>query len=177
MEKFEKMWNHSDKEGGNMIKDFGTQVTLKEVLQDAIQKEIQANLMYLGLRQRVANPAAKEVCHQMADQEEIHRQVLEDYLHGKLTEGALNVGMVVDYHIAEYLDQPEVDSNMEIKDVFLLAANKEKASHDLYSHLASIHPQGHIRHLLEDLAAQESNHKLHVETLYNEVAFPQTDGG
>ena len=85
--------------------------------------------------------------------------------------------MVVDYHIAEYLDQPEIDSNMDIKDVFLLAANKEKASHELYLHLASIHPQGHIRHLLEDLAAQESTHKLRVETLYNEVAFPQTDGG
>ena len=153
-----------------------TQLTLKEVLEDAIHKEIEANLMYIGLRQRVANPAAKEICQQLSEQEEIHQQVLEDYLHGKLTEGALSTGMVVDYHIAEYLDQPEIDSNMDLKDVFLLAANKEKASHELYLHLASIHPQGHIRHLLEDLAAQEAIHKLRVETLFNEVAFPQTDG-
>jgi rubrerythrin len=31
--------------------------------------------------------------------------------------------------------------------------------------------------LLEDLAAQELEHKQKVEFLFTEVAFPQTDGG
>jgi rubrerythrin len=66
---------------------------------------------------------------------------------------------------------------MALKDVFLLAANREKASHDFYSKLAAVHPMGGVRRLLEQLADQELEHKRRVEFLYTEVAFPQTDGG
>jgi rubrerythrin len=158
-------------------KRIGSNLTLKEVLQEAIHKEIEAQVMYRGLKDRVNNPAAKDALQDLVEQETIHQHILEDYLLGKLKEGVLNVGMVVDYKIAEFLDQPDPTPSMELKDVFLLAANKEKASHELYLHLASIHPNGHIRHLLEDLAAQELTHKLRVEDLFNETAFPQTDGG
>jgi rubrerythrin len=107
----------------------------------------------------------------------VHQHILEDYLHGKLKEGAINTEIIVDYKIAEYLDQPEVSPTMEIKEVFLLAANKEKASHDLYVGLSAIHPNGTVKHLLDNLASQELEHKNRIETLYTEVAFPQTDGG
>ena len=66
---------------------------------------------------------------------------------------------------------------MDMKDVFLLAANKEKSAHDLYTCLSEIHPNGQVKHLLEDLASQELEHKNRLENLYTEVAFPQTDGG
>jgi rubrerythrin len=36
---------------------------------------------------------------------------------------------------------------------------------------------GGLKHLLEELAAQELEHKKLIETLYSEVAFPQTGGG
>jgi rubrerythrin len=155
----------------------GDQLTLKEVLEEAVQKEIEAHLLYAGLKERINNPAAKDALQDLAEQETIHQQVLEDYLQGKLKEGILNAGVVVDYKIAENLDQPEVSPSMNLKDVFLMAANKEKSAHELYLHLASIHPNGRAKHLLEDLASQELNHKLRVEELFNEVAFPQTDGG
>jgi rubrerythrin len=158
-------------------KGSGASLTLREVLRESIQKEIEAHVMYTGLKERVTNSAAKDAFQDLAEQETIHQHILEDYLQGKLKEGVLNVGLVVDFKIAEYLDQPEITPAMELKDVFLLAANKEKASHELYLYLAAIHPNGHVKHLLEDLAAQELTHKLRVEDLFNEVAFPQTDGG
>ncbi len=153
------------------------QLTLHEVLQEAIQKEVMSRFLYVGLRQRVKNAASKDAFQALADQEEVHQRVLEDYLHGKLREGALHTGLIVDYKIAEYLDQPEISPTMELKDVFLLAANKEKASHDLYLGLSEIHPNGQIKHIFEDLANQELEHKQRIETLFTEVAFPQTDGG
>ncbi len=66
---------------------------------------------------------------------------------------------------------------MELKDVFLLAANREMHSHDLYLALTRIHPPGEVKTLLKELASQELEHKHKVEFLYTEVAFPQTDGG
>ena len=98
-------------------------------------------------------------------------------LKGELKEGALSHTKPVDYHIAEHLQQPEVSPDMPLKDVFLLAADREKVSHDFYLALAGIHPEGKTKKLLQDLADQEMGHKKRVEYLYTEVAFPQTDGG
>jgi rubrerythrin len=153
------------------------QMTLSEVLEESIQKEIMSRFLYVGLRQRVKHQSAKDAFQALAEQEETHQRILEDYLHGKLKEGGLSHTLVVDYKIAEHLDQPEISPTMELKDVFLLAANRERASHELYAGLAGIHPNGQIKHLLEDLASQELEHKKRLETLYSEVAFPQTDGG
>ncbi len=154
-----------------------TQLTLREVLESAIQKEVMSRFLYVGLRQRMKKQASKDAFQNLAEQEEVHQHILENYLHGKLKEGNLDIGLVMDYKIADCLDQPEVSPTMELKDVFLLAAKKEKASHDLYAHLSAIHPNGTVKHLLENLASQELEHKNRIETIYTEVAFPQTDGG
>jgi rubrerythrin len=155
----------------------GRQLTLKEVLLEAVKKELESHIMYLDLKQRVVNPSAQDALQELAQQEKTHQSILEDYLVGRLKEGALDAGGVGEYKIAEYLDQPVVSRAMELSEVFLLAANKEKRSHDLYLNLAALHPNGQVKKLLQDLASQELNHKLKVETLFNETAFPQTDGG
>jgi len=153
------------------------EMTLPQILKSAIQKEIASRELYVGLEQRVKNPASRETLHYMADQEKTHQQVLELYSTNILNEGALHTDLIVDYKIAEHLDQPEITPEMGLKEIFALAAVKEKASHELYLGLAKIYPDGKIKRLLEDLAGQELEHKLRVETLYTEVAFPQTDGG
>ncbi len=154
-----------------------TQLTLQKVLEKAVHKEIESRLLYTGLSQKVKDEAAKDAFRELAQQEQGHQNFLEQYLRGELKEGALSRGQVVDYKIAERLDQPEISPDMTLKDTFLLAANREKASHEFYLSLAQIHPAGEVRRLIEELAAQELQHKQRVEFLYAEVAFPQTDGG
>ena len=153
------------------------QLTLREVLEEAIQKEILSRFLYIGLRQRVKKQASKEAFQSLAEQEAQHQRILEDYLRGRLPEGTLNSELVVDSKIADCLDQPEITPTMDLKQVFLFAAKREKAAYDLYSELASIHSQGQARQLLENLASQELEHKTRLEALYTEVAYPQTDGG
>jgi len=153
------------------------QLTLKDVLEGAIKKEIESQLLYSDLGGKVSEPAAKEAFAELVQQEHGHQEKLERYLRGELREGALSSGQAVDYKIAEKLDQPEVSPDMTMKDAFLLAAERERLSHEFYLGLAEIHPGGEVRRLLEELAAQEMEHKQRVELLYTEVAFPQTDGG
>ena len=152
-------------------------LTIKEVLKKAIQKEIDSQNLYGYLSQKVTNETAKDAFQKLVLQEQIHQQLLECYLRGELKEGTLLGGERIDYKIAEYFDQPEISPNMQLKDVFLLAANREKASHELYLSLSQIHPDGTARRMLEELASQELEHKQKVEFLYTEVAFPQTAGG
>jgi len=154
-----------------------TKLTLKEVLEMAIQKEIEAQHLYIDLSQKINTDAAKDALLELARQEQEHQNLLEQYLRGELEEGALSRGQVVDYKIAEHFEQPVISPDMKLKDVFLLAANREKASHEFYLGLAQIHPHGKVRRLIEGLAAQELEHKQRVEFLYTEVAFPQTNGG
>jgi len=153
-----------------------TQLSLKEVLEKAIQKEIESRHLYSDLSQKIRDEAAKDAFQELARQERGHQQLLEQYLRGELKGGTLSRGQVIDYKIAERLDQPEISPDMKLKDVFLLAANREKTFHEFYLSLAQIHPAGEMKRLIEGLAAQELEHKQRVEFLYTEVAFPQTDG-
>jgi len=154
-----------------------TKLTLKDVLEKAIQKEIESRLLYISLSHKMDEEAAKDAFKGLARQEQEHQNWLEQYLRGELKQGTLKGSQVIDYKIAEKLDQPEISPAMKLKDTFLLAANREKASHEFYLSLAQIHPAGEVQRLLEELAAQELGHKQRVEFLYTEVAFPQTNGG
>lgn len=153
------------------------QLTLNEVLARAIQKEVESRLLYISLSEKMSNGAARDAFQALAQQEQGHQELLEQYLRGELKEGALSGGQVVDYRIAEHLNQPEITPDMELKDAFLLAANRERASHEFYLGLAQLHPSGRVQGLLEELASQELEHKQRVEFLYTQVAFPQTSGG
>lgn len=151
--------------------------TLEKILERAIQKEIDSQTLYSTLSNRVKDNYARTALRDLAKYEKEHQLMLERYRRGELKEGALSGDDVVDYKIAEHLEQPEISPDMSLKEVFLLAANREKASHELYLGLAEIHPQGEVRRMFERLASQELEHKQKVEYLYTEVAFPQTDGG
>jgi len=153
------------------------QFSLNEILEKAIKKEIESQRLYSDLSQKMDDEAAQDAFRQLARQEQGHQQLLERYLHGELKGGTLCSEQVIDYKIAEHLDHPEVSPDMQLKDVFLLAANRELHSYELYSALAGLHPPGEAKRLLEKLASQEMEHKQRVEFLYTEVAFPQTDGG
>jgi rubrerythrin len=152
-------------------------VTLEWVLRKAIQKEVASWLLYNNLSRKLEQPAAREACRNLALKEKEHERRLGQYLDGEIESGALDGCQVLDYKIAEHLEQPSVYPDMKPADVFLLAARREKAAHDLYQALAQLHPPGKARDLLEELACEEMEHKNQVELLYNEVAFPQTDGG
>jgi len=159
------------------VKAVANPLTLEGVLKRAIQKEVEAQRLYIDLSGMVGDAPVQHAFQKLSQQEKGHQERLEQYLRGDLKRGTLSRGHAVDYRIAELLEQPKVSPDMKLEDVFLLAANREKASHKLYLSLARIHPDGEARTLLQELAEQELSHKQWVETLYTEVAFPQTDGG
>lgn len=153
------------------------QYTLREILKSAIQKEVDSQNLYRVLSRRVDDQSARDALVELVGYEKEHQVLLERYDRGELKGGALSPEHVVDYKIAEHLEQPEVSPDMPLGDVFLLAANREKAAHEFYQGLAGIHRRGQVRSTLERLAAMELEHKHLMEFLYTEVAFPQTDGG
>ena len=152
-------------------------LTLHSVLEKAITKEIESQELYHHLGDTASDDAARDIFTKLVQVEKKHEDLLRKYLSGEIGEGTLAKEHVLDYKIAEYLEQPQINPDMKIDEVLLLAANREKASHDFYISLAGEHPSGEVKRLLEELASQELDHKHRMEFLYTEVAFPQTDGG
>jgi rubrerythrin len=152
-------------------------LTVQSVLEKAVQKEIEAQELYRDLSRTATDDVARDMFRELSKVEKKHEELLRKYLRGELGEGALKRDQVLDYRIAEHLEQPPIKSDMKLSEVLLLAANREKASHELYLSLAGVHPEGNVKTLLEELASQELEHKHKMEYLYTEVAFPQTAGG
>ncbi len=152
-------------------------LTVGDVLQTGIQREIEAQRLYTDLGRRVKEPAAQFALSTLVQQEKRHQEILQRYLGGGLGGGALDPKQVIDYRIAEHLEAPALTPDMKLSDIFLVAANREKASCDFYTSLADLHPDGETRLLLRKLASEELGHKQKVESMFTEVAFPQTDGG
>jgi len=152
-------------------------VTIGDVLAQAITREEVAHDLYLKLRDKVDDAVSKDTLAFMASEEWRHKEILERYQRGELGAEALGVDKVVDGKVVEALGTPAMTEKLEHKDVFLIAAEREKASYEFYKRLATVQPEGAIKTLFFRLAQEELGHKEKVEYLYCNAAFPQTAGG
>ena len=60
----------------------------------------------------------------------------DELLRGEIGAGDLIKGHPLDYKVSEHFEQPEISPDLKLKDIFLLAASREKAAHELYLDLA-----------------------------------------
>jgi len=96
---------------------------------------------------------------------------------GIYTMNSLKMHEIIDYKIAQYLDNPEPKENIGNKDVYLVAAQNELNLHNFYISLAEIQPYGIVKKTLIRMAAEELKHKEDMEYLYSNTAFPKTKDG
>ncbi len=152
-------------------------VTLENLIDKAIMREEEAFDFYAKLGNTVTDPTAKDALKFLADQEKKHKEFLVSYKSGKTGSGALRMTEVIDYKVAQYLDKPDIEKNLDTKDVYLVAAHRELNSYNFYKGLSDIQPDGEVKEMLLKMANEELKHKEKVEYLYSNTAFPQTQGG
>jgi rubrerythrin len=152
-------------------------VTTEEILKTAINFEELSFKFYRRLQETVLDDMTKDALGFLSREELKHKEFLENYLQGKLTAKTIELSEVHDGRIVEAFQAPAAAPDLLQKDAFLLAAEREKHSHEFYLRLADIHPEGEVRELLKKLALEELSHKEKVEYLYVNAAFPQTSGG
>ncbi|HPS56918.1 MAG TPA: ferritin family protein [Spirochaetota bacterium] len=150
---------------------------LDYLLDVAIQNEVDAYNFYMELHKKMTDPQVKETLKFLADQETKHKEFLEKYKKGGFGASALTLDVVIDYKIAEHAEKPDLQKNLDSKDVYLVAANKELNSYNFYKSLSDVQPAGEVKDMLLKMANEELKHKEKVEYLYSNSAFPQTAGG
>jgi rubrerythrin len=150
---------------------------VSDIIEIAIQREEDAYDFYMDIHSKVTDSGVKNTLEFIAGEEKKHKAFLVGYRAGNFGANALRMSDVVDYKIAEYLEEPEVDEHPRPEDVYLVASHRELRSHHFYTELANLHAAGEPREMLLKMANEELKHKEKMEYLYANTAFPQTSGG
>ena len=151
--------------------------TVGEILDMAIRREEVAYDFYMDIYEKVEDASVRETVEFIAGEEKKHKAFLVSYKKGEYGAGSLRLADVVEYKLAEYLEEPEISQNSSSEEVYLVAAHREARSHQFYSELANMHSDSELKTMLEKMANEELKHKEKMEYLYANTAFPQTSGG
>jgi rubrerythrin len=103
--------------------------SVSDILEIAIKREEEAYDFYMDIHAKVADASVKETLEFIAGEETKHKAFLVNYRDGNFGEKALRMSAVVDYKIAAYLEEPQVDENMKSEDVYLVASHREQRSY------------------------------------------------
>jgi rubrerythrin len=151
--------------------------TIADIIDMAIQREKEAYVFYMDIHEKVKDTSVRDTVEFIAKEEIKHKEFLVGYRAGNYGSDSLRMADVVDYRIAEYLEEPEVEDNSSSQDVYLIASHREARSHLFYKELAGMHTDGELNSMLLKMANEELKHKEKMEYLYSNTAFPQTSGG
>ncbi len=151
--------------------------TLGSLIEIAIEREDEAYNFYMDLFKKIKDKSVKDTLQLLAGEEKKHKEFLANYREGTYGPDALRLTDVIDYKIAEHLEEPDIKEDMESQDVYLVAAHRELQSYKFYKALADLHPDSEAKSMLLKMANEEMKHKEKVEYLYSNTAFPQTAGG
>jgi rubrerythrin len=140
-----------------------------EIIQFAIDREIEAETFYLEIAAKTTNEAMRGIFVGFAGEEKKHQQMLKGILNTKETN--LKFEPVSDYNISETVEAARLTSEMTMADAFSIAMKKEEEAMKMYQRLASDSPSEEYRKLFEDLAVMEQGHKVKMEKYYTDVAY------
>ena len=151
--------------------------TIGDVIDLAIRREEEAYDFYMDIYGKVQDATVRDTVEFIAGEEKKHKAFLVAYRDGNYGSEALRMADVVEYKIAEYLEEPEVGEESKSEEIYLIAAHRESRSYQFYTEIANMHAAGELKTMLSKMANEELKHKEKMEYLYANAAFPQTSGG
>jgi len=143
---------------------------MQALLERAIASEEASMEFYRKAAERVSSPEVRDVLELLAKDEQEHRRAIEDFRDGRRS---LPSGSPVTWSMVEAFGTPQFSADMLPADAFLLAANKERLSMQMYKSWAALYGDGPERELLLRLADMERQHLAHVESMFSNAAFPE----
>ncbi len=144
----------------------------KTIISDAIKSEIAAKEFYENVARRIKDDYLKELFGTFAREEEKHERILASILEkGKMDSTYFDFGK--DFKVAESIEMPEVDENMDLKNAIGIAMKNEEIAMKKYMTLAENCDDDQLKKVFEDLSAMEREHKFKMEEYFINVAYPE----
>jgi len=138
----------------------------KEIIQFAIDKEIEAFNFYTGASQNAKYSGGKELFLSLAKEEEGHRKLLENLNMEKVSQKRIE--KVLDLHISDYMVEVEMNPGLSYADTLRIAMKREEKSLKLYNDMKNSNTDEDLKKLFTLLANEEDKHKLKLEKIYDD---------
>ncbi len=143
-------------------------LTIIEVLGQAVRQEIEAYKRYQMLALRIKNPLVREKFYSLANEEKAHRELLYNMLQ-KYT-GEDKPPLPKEAPRKGSID----DSKLSLPEVLQIAIKKEQEAQQFYTEAAKLATDPSGKRVLEYLAGFERGHERLLQTEYEAVAeYPQ----
>ena len=139
-------------------------MTFDELVQLGIKKETDTEAFYRYWAQRLADPGARVLLSELAEEEIKHRVFFENLKETDMKSSKADE--VLDLHIGDYLLPEEISEGSSIQDVLITAIHREESAIKFFSDLAA--QAAKMQATFERLAAEEKKHKLRLETFYDD---------
>ena len=138
----------------------------QEIIQFAIEKEIEASDFYTRASQVVKYSGTKDLFLDFAKQEQGHKKLLEDLDLKKVAEA--KIGKIPNLKISDYLVDTEFKADISYADILRIAMKREEHSIKLYSDLKPLNGDEALTKLFNFLIQEETKHKYSLEKIYDD---------
>jgi rubrerythrin len=144
----------------------------RQVISNAIQAEIDAKQFYEQVGEKIKDAYLKTVFADLATEEAKHERILTGILEkGKMETGYFNFEK--DFKVAETIEMPVVDADMDLKSAIGIAMKNEEAAMKTYQSLADNCQDKALKAVFLDLSAMERGHKFKLEKDFVGIAYPE----
>lgn len=138
-----------------------------DIIDFAVVREKQAVKFYQVLQAMSQFDAQKALLKDFEAMERGHVAMLEK-IREKGAVSSADIPVVTDLHISEYMVESEPTESMTYQDIIVTAMKREEKATLLYTALAARVTVAEEKNVFLKLAAEEANHKLYFERIYDE---------
>jgi rubrerythrin len=138
----------------------------QNIIQFAIQREIESVDFYNKASKMVKYSGTKELFLDFMKQEEGHKKRLEEVRVGKIPLGKIE--KIPDLKISDYMVEAELRPDSSYADILRIAMKREERSVKLYTDLNEKNQNETLGKLFTFLIQEESKHKLGLEKIYDD---------
>jgi rubrerythrin len=140
--------------------------TFEEIMNFAIEKEIEAATFYEEASKTETFSGAKETLESFAKEERKHQDMLEHFSKENIEH--YTIEKIPDLKRSDYLVDLEYEPGMAYPDLLRLAMKREEKAHNFYTDFSEGADTPDHKKLFQVLAQEEAKHKLKLETLLDD---------
>jgi len=141
--------------------------SIDEILDFAIEKEIEAARFYQDAADHVELRGAKDVLMGYAEEERKHERILKELKIDKSKITEYKFEKIQDIKRSDYLLDLRFKPDMSYEELFRLGMKREEKAFKLYDKLAKASDNLECANFFKILAQEESKHKNSLETMYD----------
>ena len=142
----------------------------KKIISDAVGDEKEAYEFYSGVAEKVNDRNLKDIFRELADEEKKHEKSLSGFISDMRL---MHFHEKKDYKISQSIEKPHLSLNMKPSDAIALAMKKEEEAMNMYTELANCSNNQQQKEVFQALANMEKGHKVKLEDMYTNMAFPE----